>query len=89
MSIYRKKIDAIQPELVDHARKLGASVEMLHRVGSGVPDLLLGFEGKNYLVEVKSEKGKLNKLQVKWHTDWKGQKCVIRTKKEIERLLGL
>ena len=87
MSIYRKKIDINQPELVDYARSLGASVAHLHRVGGGVPDLLIGFDGKNYLIEVKNEKGKLNKLQIKFRDEWNGNFFVARNKEDIRSIL--
>lgn len=86
---FKKKVDANQTKLVKYARKLGASVQHLHAVGGGVVDLIIGYQGKNYLCEVKAENGKLNELQIKWHTDWKGQCCVIRTEKDLELLLGV
>jgi len=86
---YRKKIDVNQPEIVDHFRKFGASVTHLHAVHGGVPDLLIGYQGKNYLIEVKSEKGNLNELQVAYFDNWNGQACVIRNKNEVEELLGV
>ena len=84
---YAKRVDSNQVELVEYARLLGASVEHLHKVGGGVPDLVLGYEGKNYLCEVKTIKGKLNDLQIKWFTKWNGQACVIRTKEDLNFLL--
>ena len=89
MSKYNKKVDATQPEVVDRFRKLGASVTYLHSVGGGVADLLIGFNGNNYLVEVKSEKGRLNELQVKYKENWKGQYSVIRSAAEVDKFLGL
>jgi len=85
---YAKKVDANQKNLVEYARSLGASVQHLHNVGKGVCDLIIGYNGKNYLCEVKTLKGSLNKIQVKWHNEWLGQCCVIRTKEDIDLLLG-
>ena len=84
---YAKRVDSNQVELVEYARLLGASVEHLHKVGGGVPDLCIGYEGKNYLCEVKTQVGKLNELQVQFHTNWLGQCCVIRTKEDLNFLL--
>ena len=84
---YAKKVDSNQKMLVDHARLLGASVTHLHNVGKGIPDLCIGYEGDNYLCEVKRPDGKLNALQVEWHTNWLGQCCVIRTKEDLNFLL--
>ena len=87
--IFKKKVDSNQVRLVKHARKLGASVQHLHAVGGGVVDLIIGYQGKNYLCEVKTEKGRLNELQVSWFENWEGQACVIRTEKDIDELLKI
>ena len=78
------KVDDNQPLIVLTFRKLGWSVECLHAVGGGVPDLLIGKMGFNFLVEVKDgkkppSKRKLNADQVEWHEKWRGQACVIET----------
>jgi hypothetical protein len=46
-------------------------------VGHGVPDLLVGYQGKNILIEIKDgnktpSKRKLTDDQVKWHESWNG-----------------
>lgn len=87
MSKYAKKVDANQVALVRYARELGASVQHLHSVGGGVCDLIIGHNGINYLCEVKTEKGKLNALQVEFMQGWKGHTCVIRTKEDVKLLL--
>lgn len=81
--------DKNQRSIVKHFRDLGASVTHLHSVGKGVPDLIVGYNGVNYMVEVKSSRGTLNKMQVDYFNNWNGQICVIRTNKEVEELLGL
>ena len=85
----RAKVDQNQKELVEYARSIGATVTHLHSVGSGVPDILIGYNGSNYLAEIKNEKGKLNALQVKWFNNWSGQARVIRTKEDINELLNI
>ena len=72
------KIDKNQPDIVKAFRAMGASVHILSTVGDGFPDLAIGIRGKTFLVEVKTEEGKLTKDQVKWHDEWKGQKVIIR-----------
>ena len=84
-----KKVDKNQKELCDYAKSIGVSVCYLHAVGSGVPDIILGYDGINYLCEIKTQTGKLNELQVKWFEDWSGQCTVIRTKEDIRNLVGL
>ncbi len=85
------KVDANQTELVAALRKAGASVQSLGQVGGGCPDLLIGFKGKNLLAEVKdpNQPRKVNRKQVKWHDEWKGQVTVIETPNDAFRLLGL
>lgn len=38
---------------MDTLRKAGAEVTSLHQVGGGVPDLLVSYRNKWYLIEVK------------------------------------
>jgi hypothetical protein len=73
------KVDANQAEIVAEFRRLGAVVQPLHSVGQGVPDLLIGYGGRNYLVEVKDgDKAKLTPDQVVWHDAWTGQVNIVR-----------
>ena len=48
------KRDLASPDIVAALRAAGASVTDLGPVGAGVPDLLVGFKGSTYLLEVKS-----------------------------------
>ena len=91
------RTDANQQEIVDALRSAGASVECLHAAGKGVPDLLVGYHGNrggslyithNLLMEVKMPDGKLNKRQVKWHAEWRGQVAVVRSVEEALALIG-
>ena len=47
------RVDANQRAIVVALRKIGCSVAILSPVGDGVPDLLVGFRGKTFLLEVK------------------------------------
>ena len=72
------KVDRNQAEIVADLRKAGATVTLLHTVGGGCPDLLVGYRGKNWLIEVKDWKAsksdrELNEKQKEWHAGWKGQ----------------
>jgi len=74
------KVDKNQPAIVDALRDIGAGVQPLHVVGDGCPDLLVGYQGQNYLLEVKNLKGRGNKLtddQKIWHACWPGQKTIV------------
>jgi hypothetical protein len=76
------KVDANQAEIVEALRKIGASVQSLHAVGQGCPDLLVGWRGIVSLLEVKDgskppSARKLTEDQVKWHAEWRGQVAVV------------
>jgi Holliday junction resolvase len=76
------KVDENQREIVSALRSAGATVQLLHAVGQGCPDLLVGFRQKNLLIEVKDglkppSARKLTVDQVEWHGGWKGQVCVV------------
>ena len=71
------KIDANQVEIVKALRQAGATVQSLASVGKGVPDLLIGFQGKTVLLEIKDgakvqSKQKLTQDQIDWHANWRG-----------------
>jgi Holliday junction resolvase len=58
-------------------RKLGYSVQHLHTVGGGCPDIVVGHEGKNYLFEIKTRGGKLTQDEAIFFEVWRGQVNVI------------
>lgn len=64
------KVDQVQAGIVGALRRCGAQVESLAGVGKGVPDLLVGYAGNLYLLEVKSPGGKLTTMQKVWHRCW-------------------
>ena len=44
------KVDANQSDIVAGLRSIGATVQPLHAVGKGCPDLLIGYRGDNYAI---------------------------------------
>lgn len=71
------RVDANQEVIIAALRKIGASVQPLHTVGDGCPDLLVGWRGVNSLLEVKDgkqppSKRRLNALQTSWRDSWRG-----------------
>lgn len=89
------RVDANQAAIVSALRHVGASVQPLHRVGEGCPDLLVGYMGRdgvrrNILMEVKDgskspSARRLNARQIRWHEDWRGV-CVVVT--SVDDALG-
>ena len=63
------KVDANQPEIVAALRLAGATVAITSAVGKGFPDLVVGYEGVNYLLEVKD--GKKNPSKQRLTSDQK------------------
>jgi hypothetical protein len=66
----------------------GASVTLLSIPGG--PDLLVGHRRRTFLAEVKSERGRVNKLQEVWHGEWRGGDVVIlRTVEQALQMIGV
>jgi hypothetical protein len=90
-----KRVDANQPSIVDGLRKVGAEVQMLHEVGKGCPDILVGYRGKNWLMEIKNpgmppSKRKLTEDEADWHDRWqeKGQVAIVETTLDALIVIG-
>lgn len=71
------KVDANQEQVVQALRAAGATVQTLAAVGKGVPDLLVGYQGKTLLLEVKDgrrppSERRLTEDQLVWHGAWRG-----------------
>ena len=84
-----KRTDANQAEIVDALRAAGCTVVSLHAVGRGVPDLLAGRAGRNYLLEVKTGEGASTPAQRLWRAYWCGQQAVVRSAEEALQAVGL
>lgn len=72
------RVDANQRDIIAAFEKCGATVVHIHGAKAGVPDLLVGVQGINYLVEVKVPKtGKLSEGQQAWRDAWRGSKPFV------------
>jgi hypothetical protein len=80
-----KRADATQPAIVEALRKVGVSVEHLHEVGKGMPDLLLCVRGETLLMECKVPGEKLNKQQIDFIVSWPGRVEVVHSPEEALR----
>ena len=88
------KVDANQREVVVALRGAGASVQLLHAVGEGCPDLLVGYKGLNMLLEVKDgskppSAQKLTPQQEIWHRDWRGHRVVVNSTEAALAAIGV
>lgn len=89
-----KRVDDNQKQIVKQLRQMGISVRHLHMIGQGMPDLVLGFRGVNYLIELKdgkkiSSKKKLTDDEQEFFNDWRGQVAKCETLDEIIKIVGL
>lgn len=78
------RVDRNQREIVEALRKAGCSVRSLAACGNGIPDLLVGLAGKNFLMEVKDgdkapSRRALTPAQKKFFRDWRGQIARVET----------
>ena len=84
-----RKVDANQSEIVEALRAIGASVFLLHAVGCGCPDLLVGFQGVNYLMEIKHGRhAKLTPAENRFFDAWDGGAWIVRTVDEAYAVIG-
>ncbi len=80
--------------IVEKLRKGGAIVLYLKAVSrtKGVPDLIVGYGGQWYMLEIKNVKGELSEHQVKWHASAAGiggPIATIRTLDEAKIAIGM
>ena len=91
---YHPRLDANHHEIVDTLRSAGASVQSLASVGGGCLDILVGWRGANYLMEIKDgnkppSARKLTEKEALWWNTWKGQKAIVENGQEALRVIGL
>lgn len=84
------KSDNNTAEIANAFRGLGCSVEYLSPARrGGLPDLLVGIDGRTLLVEVKAEKGKLSDDQINWHASWRGAPPhIVRTLEDVGHIVN-
>ena len=78
------RVDANQRQVVAALRAIGCSVQHLHTVGQGCPDILVGCRGTNLLMEIKDGRKpknarRLTADEAAWHKEWGGQVIVVAT----------
>lgn len=89
-----KRVDANQAKIVEQLRRLHISVQHLHTIGKGCPDLLLGFRNQNFLIELKDSmktpsQKKLTDDEEVFFKGWRGQVNKCETLEEILKVVGL
>ena len=83
------KRDGNEAEIIQALEQVGATVERLN--DGAIPDLLVGFRGQNYLLEVKMpQTGRLTEAQKAWWQNvwWLGQRAIVTKPEEALREIG-
>jgi len=92
---YGSRKDDNHKEIVEALTKAGAYVLDMSHVGRGFPDLIIGFQSKTILMEIKNPKTSygrkgLNKNQLKWKESWTGGAyCVADSIEAALRMIGV
>lgn len=84
------KRDANHAAIKDALKAVGCSVLDLADVGRGCPDLLVGYAGHNWLMEVKDGANKtLTEDESRFALLWRGQCAIVRTVDEALMVIGM
>ena len=83
------RVDLNHADIVKAFRDFGCAVLSLAPMGRGVPDLLVSMNSVNWLVEVKSDAGKLTPDQEKFLTWWQGPVSVVRDLQGVQTVVNL
>lgn len=71
---------------------MGCSILHTHQLGKGAPDIIIGYNGKNYLIEIKDgtksiSQQKLTKDELQFKSNWKGSYFVCNSYEQIKAVL--
>lgn len=88
-----KRTDRNHAEIINALRKIpNLSVFSTHEVGKGFPDIVIGYKGVNYLIEIKDgnkppSARKLTDAELQFHSNWRGQIKIVNNLDEVLNLL--
>ena len=88
-----KRTDRNHAEIINALRKIpNISVFSTHEVGKGFPDIVIGYKGINYLIEIKDgnkppSARKLTEAELQFHSNWRGQIKIVNNLDEVLNLL--
>jgi Holliday junction resolvase len=88
----KARVDSNQKKIVSELRELGCSILHTHQLGKGAPDIIVGYNGNNYLIEIKDgnktlSQQKLTKDELHFQSNWKGAYFVCNSTKQIKEIL--
>ena len=81
--------DANHHEIIAALRQAGCSILDLADVGHGCPDLLIGYAGRDWLIEVKTERGELTSDEVRFMQTWHGHVAVVNSVEAALAVIGI
>lgn len=89
------KVDGNQKEIVDQLRQIpGVSVESISSMGNGLPDLMIGFKARTYLIELKDgsklpSQKRLTEDEQEFFDNWTGHVAKCESIEEILKVLNI
>jgi hypothetical protein len=88
------RVDSNQQAIIVALRGVGATVQPLHQIGQGCPDLLVGYRMANYLLEVKDgmkppSHRQLTEDERLWHMRWRGRVVTVMDAREALEAIGV
>lgn len=89
----RARKDDNQTDIVAGLRQIGATVWLTHQLGDGAPDIVVGFRGVNYMLELKDgskppSEQLLTAEEARFGYLWKGQYAVVHSFAEAVLVIG-
>jgi len=87
------KVDANHAAITAALRQAGCTVQSLAATGAGCPDLLVGYHGVNYLLEIKDgtlppSRRHLTEDQIEFFAKWRGSVRIANSVAEALHLVG-
>lgn len=82
------KVDTNHAEVVNALRAAGATVKSTASLGKGFPDLVVGWRNRNWLMEVKTETGKLTADESRFFDEWGGMVWLVRSPDDALKVIG-
>ena len=82
-----RRVDKNQQEIVKALIAIGCTVADTSRSGEGFPDLVVGYRGQNYLIEIKDgnkspSRRALTPAQETFHNNWRGRVVIVKNADE-------
>jgi len=86
------RVDANQADIIKALRKIGCTVTPTHTIGKGFPDLVVGRNGVNHLLELKDgtkppSARTLTPDEAKFHIEWRGVVHIVYSVDDAMRVV--